>query len=129
MGSQLSDVVGILDMDGFMINKRFRCKELGLLKVGDASARSVFFDIGISWNALTAKDRKTCEYAIRNIHKLPFGVPFGVESSDVSELGAIVSNFYHRLKRSESSGCIQGRAYRERLVDEAVYTGAKCNDN
>ena len=30
----LSDVVGILDMDGFIINKRFYCKELGLLKMG-----------------------------------------------------------------------------------------------
>ena len=38
----LSDVVGILDMDGFVINKRFYCKELGVLKVGEAAARSVF---------------------------------------------------------------------------------------
>ena len=39
----LSDIVGILDMDGFLINKKFYCKELGLLKVGDATAHSVFF--------------------------------------------------------------------------------------
>ena len=42
-------------------------------------------------------------YVMRHIYNLPFGVPFGVESSDVSELGAIVSDFYHRLKRGERS--------------------------
>ena len=35
---QFSDVVAIMDMDGFVINKRFRCKELGVIKVGDAAA-------------------------------------------------------------------------------------------
>ena len=52
----LSDVVGIIDMDGFMVKGKFYCKELGLLKVGDATARSFFFDIGIRWSNLTAKD-------------------------------------------------------------------------
>ena len=32
MASQLSDVVGIIDMDSFMVNKTFYCKELGLKK-------------------------------------------------------------------------------------------------
>ena len=36
----LNDIVGILDMDGFFINKEFYCNELGLLKVGDTTARS-----------------------------------------------------------------------------------------
>ena len=33
-----SDIVGIMDMDCFVINKRFYCKELGLMKVGDVVA-------------------------------------------------------------------------------------------
>ena len=37
----LSDVVGIPDMDGFMVNGRFYCKELGLFKIGEAMARSI----------------------------------------------------------------------------------------
>ena len=32
--------VGIIDMDGFMISTTFYCKKLGLIKVGDAVARS-----------------------------------------------------------------------------------------
>ena len=88
----LSEVVGILDLDGFMINKRFYCKELGIIKLGDASARSVFFDIGVRWAELSAKDKKTCEYVIKNIHKLPFGVPRGVNAKNLSALEGIVAD-------------------------------------
>ena len=49
MGSQLSDVVGIIDMDGFMVSGRFYCKELGMLKAGEAAARSWLFDAGLRW--------------------------------------------------------------------------------
>ena len=38
MAFRLSDVAGIMDMDGFTINKRFYCKELGIFKIGDAAA-------------------------------------------------------------------------------------------
>ena len=40
--ASLSDVVGIIDMDGFTIEKEFYCKELGIFKVGDLAARSYF---------------------------------------------------------------------------------------
>jgi hypothetical protein len=40
-----ADIVGILDMDGFQIGKKFFCKELGVIKVGDSEASSFFFDI------------------------------------------------------------------------------------
>ena len=103
MACQLSDVVGILDMDGFTIKKRFYCKELGILKTGDAAAQSDFFDIGVKWAELTAKDKRTSQYVMRNIHKLPFGVLGGVKASEISELNNIVCSFYRDAKRSESS--------------------------
>ena len=37
--ASLSDVTGIIDMDGFSIGKEFSCKELGMLRVGDVAAR------------------------------------------------------------------------------------------
>jgi hypothetical protein len=37
-----------MDMDP--IKKRFLCKELGLIKVGNAEAKSFFFDIGLRWD-------------------------------------------------------------------------------
>ena len=51
MSRQLSDVVAVMDMDGFTINNKFYCKELGLLRVGDNEAQSFFFDIGVRWGA------------------------------------------------------------------------------
>ena len=86
---QLADVAGIIDMDGFMIRKTFYCKELGMIRIGEVAARSVFFDIGICWGDLTAKDKETCKYVMREIHKLPFGIPRGVDAKSLS-LGALL---------------------------------------
>ena len=100
---QLSNVVGVIDMDGFMINGRFYCKELGVLRVGDAAARSFLFDLGVRWGDLTAKDRRTCRYVTQFIHKLPFGVPRGAEAFEISALGQIVVKFYQRARQNGSS--------------------------
>ena len=70
--ASLSDVVGIIDMDGFTIEKEFYCKELGILKVGDFAAHSYFFDIGVNWLDLLAKDRTSCPFVMKHIHRLPF---------------------------------------------------------
>ena len=103
MACQLSDVVGIMDMDGFLINKRFYCEELRILKIEDAATRSLFFEIGVRWGDLTAKDSRTCEYVMHYIHKLPFGVPQDIEATEISALEGIICDFYHAVKRNESS--------------------------
>ena len=54
LDSKMNDVVGIIDMDGFMIEKKFYCKELGVLKVGEEEASSIF-DTGIRLRDLTPK--------------------------------------------------------------------------
>ena len=110
----MRDIVGVLDMDGFMIGKRFYCKELGILKVGDVAARSYYFYLGIRWVDLCAKDRKSCRYVMRNIHKLPFGVPYGVKASRITELGNIVGGFYHEVKQTERSVLAYKGGYYER---------------
>ena len=51
---KMNTIGGIIDMDGFTINKKFYCKELGILKMDKEVAISYHFDIGIlSKNALT----------------------------------------------------------------------------
>ena len=45
-------------MDGFPVEKKFYCKELGILKIGDDNARSYFFDLEINWNDLSEKHNK-----------------------------------------------------------------------
>ena len=99
----MNNIVGIIDMDGFPIGKKFYCKELGVLKIGDDNARSYFFDLGINWNDLSEKHKKTCAYIIKYIHKLPFGVPEGVRAYKQSQLEEIVVKFYHEAKQSENS--------------------------
>ena len=48
MTRELRNVVAIIDMDGYTINKKNLCKKLGFLRVGDAAAQSPLFDIGIA---------------------------------------------------------------------------------
>ena len=100
--SQVNNV-GIIDMDGFTINKKFYCKELGIIRVGDVAAQSYFFDFGIRWCDLTEKDRKSCAFVMKHIHKLPFGVPRGITARNVSALGSTVTSVYCEIKRDESS--------------------------
>jgi hypothetical protein len=82
----LSDIAAIIDMDGFSVNGKFLCKELGFLKVGDATAQSFFFDISLRWRDLTPKDLRACKYVQTHIHKLPFGVPAGIDAIPLSAL-------------------------------------------
>ena len=99
----MNDIVGVIDKNGFVIERKFYCKELGLLKVGDDTARSYFFDLGIQWCKLTEKDRRSCAYLIRHIHKLPFEVPDGVRAFKLSALNEIVIKFYYQARRSRDS--------------------------
>ena len=99
----LSDVVAILDMDGFLINKKFLCKELGIIRVGDAAARSYFFDIEVNWRDLSVKDRKTCAYGMNHMRGLPFGVPPGVKPYSTSSVENIVSEQFKAVCKSENS--------------------------
>ena len=99
----MNDIVGIIDMDGFPIGKKFYCKELGILKVGDNDGKSYFFDLGIRWNELSEQHKKTCKHVIKHVHKLPFGVPKGIDAYKHSQLEEIIIKFYHEAKQCENS--------------------------
>jgi hypothetical protein len=47
MACKVSEIVAVIDMDGYQIQNKFLCKEMGLLKVGDTEAKSFFFDINL----------------------------------------------------------------------------------
>ena len=65
----MEQIVGVIDMDGFVINKTFYCKELGALKAGKDEGDSYLFDIGTRWHDLTRKQQKHCMFLTRNMHK------------------------------------------------------------
>ena len=39
----MNSVVGIIDMDGFTVNKKFHCRELGVIEVDKDEAKSYHF--------------------------------------------------------------------------------------
>ena len=98
-------IVAIIDMDGFRVKKKFLCKELGILKVGDKQARSFFFDIGIKdYSQLDPKDRRTCRFVSKHIHKLPLGVPpFCKHAIPLCHLDNIIRRFYNACRIGENS--------------------------
>ena len=113
----LSDVVAIIDMDGFTINKKFFCKELGIIRVGDLAAQSYFFDIGIHWRDLTAKDRKSCAYVINHVHRLSFGIPPSVKTYSISALGNIITELFKgTCKTMNSAIAYKGGHYEKDLL-------------
>ena len=61
MSQRLNDIVAVMDMDGLTVNKKFYCKEMGLLKVGDIAARSFFLTSVYAGNVFR---RKTEDCAI-----------------------------------------------------------------
>ena len=101
--ASLSDVVAIFDMDGFLINKKFFCKELGIIRVGDVAAQSYFFNIGVNWWDLSAKDGKTCAYVINHVHRLPFGIPPAVKAYSISALGNIILELFKGMCKTKNS--------------------------
>ena len=99
----MEKVVGIIDMDGYQIGKTFFSKVLGTLQVGEDEVQSFFFDICVRWNDLSEKEKRTCSYVQRKIHRLPFGVPNGTEAHPIASLGKIVADFYNKVKKSSDS--------------------------
>ena len=97
----MNNIVGILDMDGFRVNKTFYCRELGVINVNEDIGTSYHFDTGLDWSNLTVKEQKCCAYVCRHIIKLPFKAHRG--SLPLSNLHGIVNDFYANIKKSEKS--------------------------
>jgi hypothetical protein len=56
----------------------------------------LFFYIGLLWNELKQKDRRTCNFIQKKIHKLPFGVVQGTKAFQISNLQAIVAQMLRK---------------------------------
>ena len=62
-----------------------------MLNIHKEVAVSYHFEMPFKWVDLTDKDRKSCWYLIKHIHKLPFNTP---KSLPLYHLDAIVKDFY-----------------------------------
>ena len=107
----MNDIVEIIDLDGYTINKKFLCRELATIGVGQDTGTSYHFNIGVHWKDLTLKDRKSCMYVYQHVHKLPLNAHRG--SLPLGNLDGIVKDFYTSVKEKEEStlaykgGCLE----------------------
>ena len=99
----LENIIAILDMDGFVVNRHFYCQDLGVLRFGELYAESYFFDIGLRWSDLTPKDQRSCECVQTYIHQLPFDVPDGIDALPLRLLEDIITDFYLDARRASTS--------------------------
>jgi hypothetical protein len=73
--------------------------------------------IGLHRNELNEKDKRTCNFVQKKIHKLPFGVPRGTKAFQISDLQAIVDNFYREIQiDSNSTIAFKGGHYERDLL-------------
>jgi hypothetical protein len=117
MSQQLTNIAAVIDMDGFLSTKVFSEKNWVFMSVGDATAHSFFFDTGLQWNDLMPKDQRACRYVQKYIHKLPFGVPVGVDALPLSSLPKIISQLYGNVRQnSRSNIAYKGGIYERDLL-------------
>jgi hypothetical protein len=112
----MEDILGIVDMDGFMVEKRFYCKELGVWKVGETYAKSYMFDTCLKWEELSEKDKKQCTYVMKYVHCLPFGPTKNAQS--LVELRKIIREFYDEYKRENAVIAYKGGNFERDLLTE-----------
>ena len=94
------NIIGVLDLDGFFVQKTFFCKELGIITHGDTYGTSFHFDTTLSYENLSEKDKTSVEFLQRHIH--------GLSLSDKNDLDKdmvdiIVKKFYDAYKINNES--------------------------
>ena len=90
----MNNIGGIIDMDGFTVNKTFYCKEIGMLDINNEIAVSYHFKMPFAWTDLTDKDKRSCAYLIKHVHKLPLNT---AESLPLHHLPTITKEFYTNI--------------------------------
>ena len=92
--SNMDNITGVIDMDGFTINKIFYCKELACIRKGQTYATSTLFDLGLQWKDLSEKDKKAARFVERYIHKIRFTSPPNQPTVPIFRLPDIVKEFF-----------------------------------
>jgi hypothetical protein len=90
----MDNITGVIDMDGFTINKIFYCKELACIRKGQTYATSTLFDLGLQWKDLSEKDKKAARFVERYIHKIRFTSPPNQPTVPLFRLPDIVKEFF-----------------------------------
>jgi hypothetical protein len=94
------NIVGIIDLDGFCIQKTFFCREIGLITHGDTYGTSFHFNTPLRYEELSIKDRFQVKYLQESIHGLSLG---DNKAMDQAMVNVIVRRFYDAYRMDANS--------------------------
>jgi len=92
------DLCFILDLEGFFLNKTFHVRELAYYTWNEEHGPHAFF-IPVPYKTLSAKDKRTVNYARRKIHGLTYQ-PYqkGEHFENPKVLEKLIKDIYSRYK-------------------------------
>jgi hypothetical protein len=94
------NIVGILDLDGFCVQKTFFCRELGLITYGDTYGTSFHFNTPLQYEKLSKKDRIQVKFLQEYIHGLSL-TDKNAMNQDMVDI--IIKRFYAAYKMNHDS--------------------------
>ena len=94
------NVIGILDLDGFFVQKTFFCRELGIIRHGDTYGTSFHFNTTLSYENLNEKDKIKTKFLQHHIHGLSLSDENGLKQDMVD---VIAKKFYNTYRINNES--------------------------
>ena len=94
------NIIGILDLDGFFVQKTFFCRELGIITHEDTYGTSFHFNTTLHYEELNEKDKTNVNFLQNNIHGLSLSDENGLDQGMVD---TIIKKFYTALKINNES--------------------------
>ena len=110
----MDSITGVMDMDGFIVEKLFYCKELAMIKKNETYATSILSNLGLEWSQLNEKDKKSACFLEKYIHKILFNSPSTVP---VSNLPQIVRRYF---SKPETLVAYKGGQFEKNLLDQQI---------
>jgi len=102
---KLGEVTAVLDMDGYMVEGVFRCKEMGWKYLNHPLSYSIPFYHG-NVCELNTKDRFSAKYVEENVFDIPYG-EFWIGMINGREVARMVSRLHYRGRVAYKGGCIE----------------------
>ena len=94
------NIVGIIDLDGFSVQKTFFCRELGIITHGDTYGTSFHFNTPLRYEKLCKKDKIQVTFVQEYIHGLSLADNTALNQDMVN---TIVRKFYSAYHINENS--------------------------
>ena len=90
----LRHVCLIIDLDGFMVSKRFMAREIGWSTIHGV-AKSIHFELPMPYACLSPQNKKTVNYVRDHVHALPFDSRPEEYAVDLELLKYVVQSLYN----------------------------------